>query len=317
MPGGRLTHEERRHIGTGLAEGLGYAEIARRLDRPTSTVTREVARNGGPDGYRADHAHHATGRRARRPKLTTPGVPAADGADGHDAAALGGFVERFADLLGQSGLPRMAARVLTCLLTVDSGSLTAAELVGRLQVSPASISKAITYLETAGVVRRDRGAHGRRERYGIDEDFWFRAWLTSARTNEIWADAAQGGAEILGAGTPAGARLAQMGLFFRRLSNDMTDGGAATIATDDALTVLAALVHAGTPLTPDRLSAALGWSPDRVAEALREAELHPSVTDPVTLGQTGAGAYTVVARPDRLTATQRQALGRHRSLGVR
>ncbi|MGB8944370.1 MAG: helix-turn-helix domain-containing protein, partial [Streptomyces sp.] len=60
MPGGRLTHQDRRHIGAGLAEGLGYAEIARRIDRPTSTVSREVSRNGGPGRYRVDHAHLAT-----------------------------------------------------------------------------------------------------------------------------------------------------------------------------------------------------------------------------------------------------------------
>ncbi|MEU3742958.1 helix-turn-helix domain-containing protein [Streptomyces sp. NPDC032198] len=60
MPGGRPAHQDRRHIGAGLAEGLGYAEIARRIDRPTSTVSREVSRNGGPGGYRVDHAHLAT-----------------------------------------------------------------------------------------------------------------------------------------------------------------------------------------------------------------------------------------------------------------
>ena len=42
MPGGRLTQQERQTITLGLADGLPYAEIARRLDRPTSTVTREV-----------------------------------------------------------------------------------------------------------------------------------------------------------------------------------------------------------------------------------------------------------------------------------
>ncbi|NUT46387.1 MAG: helix-turn-helix domain-containing protein, partial [Saccharothrix sp.] len=51
MPGGRLTDEDRRDIAAGLALGLGYAEIARRLGRPTSTVTREVIRNGGPGDY--------------------------------------------------------------------------------------------------------------------------------------------------------------------------------------------------------------------------------------------------------------------------
>jgi len=60
MPGGRLTRQERQQIALGLADDLSYAEIARRLDRPTSTVTREVMRNGGPTGYRAEtHAMRA------------------------------------------------------------------------------------------------------------------------------------------------------------------------------------------------------------------------------------------------------------------
>ena len=66
MPGGRLTQQERQQIALGLADGLAYAEIARRLDRPTSTITREVMRNGGPTAYRADLAHRATERRAHR-----------------------------------------------------------------------------------------------------------------------------------------------------------------------------------------------------------------------------------------------------------
>ena len=66
MPGGRLTQQERQQIALGLADSLPYAEIARRLDRPTSTITREVMRNGGPTAYRADLAHRATERRAHR-----------------------------------------------------------------------------------------------------------------------------------------------------------------------------------------------------------------------------------------------------------
>ena len=60
MPGGRLTQQERQQIALGLADSLPYAEIARRLERPTSTITREVMRNGGPTAYRADLAHRAT-----------------------------------------------------------------------------------------------------------------------------------------------------------------------------------------------------------------------------------------------------------------
>lgn len=72
MPGGRLTQQERQQIALGLADGLAYAEIARRLERPTSTITREVMRNGGPTAYRADLAHRATERRAHRRRQAAP-----------------------------------------------------------------------------------------------------------------------------------------------------------------------------------------------------------------------------------------------------
>ena len=75
MPGGRLTQQDRQQIALGLADGLAYAEIARRLDRPTSTITREVMRNGGPAGYRADLAHRATQRRTHRRRPASPRGP--------------------------------------------------------------------------------------------------------------------------------------------------------------------------------------------------------------------------------------------------
>ncbi|MET9112347.1 helix-turn-helix domain-containing protein, partial [Streptomyces zhihengii] len=50
MGGGRLTPRDREDIEAGLAAGLACAAIARRLGRPTSTVSREVARNGGRGG---------------------------------------------------------------------------------------------------------------------------------------------------------------------------------------------------------------------------------------------------------------------------
>src|SRR5580704_5717586 len=130
MPGGRLTQQERQQIALGLADGLAYAELARRLDRPTSTVTREVMRNGGPTAYRADLAHRATERRARRHGQAAPREPqAAPLPHGRDAEAMRDYEETFTTVLMASGLPKMISRVLTCLYTTDAGSLTAAELV--------------------------------------------------------------------------------------------------------------------------------------------------------------------------------------------
>ena len=56
-------------IALGCARDESFAEIARRLDRPTSTVSREVELGGGRDGYRATVAQRASCQRAKRPKV--------------------------------------------------------------------------------------------------------------------------------------------------------------------------------------------------------------------------------------------------------
>ena len=66
------------------------------------------------------------------------------------------FIERFAAVLEESGVPRMPARVFVALLAEDSGSLTAAQLAQRLQVSPAAISGAVRYLTQVSLVGRER-----------------------------------------------------------------------------------------------------------------------------------------------------------------
>src|SRR5687768_15021205 len=107
MPGGRLTKQERQQIALGLADDLAYAEIARRLDRPTSTITREVLRNGGPAGYRAELAQRATERRThRRRTAATRGQEPAPQPHGRDPEAVREFEEAFTTLFMQSGLPR-------------------------------------------------------------------------------------------------------------------------------------------------------------------------------------------------------------------
>ena len=63
MPGGRLSRADRERIEAGLARGATYSEMARELDRPVSTVTREIGRNGGVSAYRADHAQALESRR--------------------------------------------------------------------------------------------------------------------------------------------------------------------------------------------------------------------------------------------------------------
>jgi IS30 family transposase len=63
-----LTAVEREEISRGVAAGDSCRAIARRLGRAPSTVSRELARNGGRSRYRAQRADLAADRRAARPK---------------------------------------------------------------------------------------------------------------------------------------------------------------------------------------------------------------------------------------------------------
>ncbi|WP_416486435.1 helix-turn-helix domain-containing protein [Streptomyces sp. CL12] len=222
MPGGRLTQPERQQIALGLADGLAYAEIARRLERPTSTVTREVMRNGGPAAYRADLAHRATGHRARRRRQPAPRGPRTPPQPyGRDAGAVRAYEETLTSVFMQSGTPRMMARVMACLCVSDAGTLTAAELVQRLQVSPASVSKAIAFLESQDLVRRERDER-RRERYSIDDDVWYQSMIASARATAQVAETARQGVAVLVPGTPAARRLENIGRFLDFVSESLT-----------------------------------------------------------------------------------------------
>ena len=66
----RLSLEEREEIRAGLVAGATFAQIGVRLGRSASTVSREVARNGGRRRYRAVAADGAAYRRAARPRVS-------------------------------------------------------------------------------------------------------------------------------------------------------------------------------------------------------------------------------------------------------
>jgi IS30 family transposase len=65
----RLSAAEREDIRSGLDEGVSMREIARRLKRAPSTMSREVKNNGGPEGYAGWRAHRRASDLARRPKV--------------------------------------------------------------------------------------------------------------------------------------------------------------------------------------------------------------------------------------------------------
>jgi len=68
-PGFRLSVLERQEIALAKARGLGVRAIAALLNRPPSTISRELARHTGTDGhYRFLQAEQAARDKAKRPK---------------------------------------------------------------------------------------------------------------------------------------------------------------------------------------------------------------------------------------------------------
>lgn len=63
-----MTLAEREEISRALVVGESMRSVAARLGRAPSTVSREIGRNAGQDGYRASVADEAAWNRALRPK---------------------------------------------------------------------------------------------------------------------------------------------------------------------------------------------------------------------------------------------------------
>jgi IS30 family transposase len=64
-----LTLAEREEISRAMVAGQSLREIAARLGRAPSTISREITRNGGLGSYRANQADQAAWDRAHRPKV--------------------------------------------------------------------------------------------------------------------------------------------------------------------------------------------------------------------------------------------------------
>jgi DNA-binding transcriptional regulator GbsR (MarR family) len=149
-------------------------------------------------------------------------IPEASGAGpARDPVAVRQFIQRFASLLADSGMPRMPARIFVALLTADTSSLTADELAGLLQVSPAAVSGGVRYLVQVGLVSRETEAGSRRHVYRMPDNVWHEVLRVRDRMMMRWADTMRDGADVLGAGTPAGERLAESAMYFDFVSKEL------------------------------------------------------------------------------------------------
>jgi DNA-binding transcriptional regulator GbsR (MarR family) len=131
------------------------------------------------------------------------------------------FIEKFAAMLIVAGFPPMPARVFVALIVTDSGRLTAADLTGLLQISPAAVSGAVRYLAGVGLVHRERVPGTRREYYRMPGDVWHQVMLLRNQALTRWAALLKEGMDLVGAGSPAGRRMASHAGFFEFLAAEM------------------------------------------------------------------------------------------------
>ncbi len=135
--------------------------------------------------------------------------------------AVGRFVERFAAVLVEAGIPRMPARVFAALFATDSGSLTAGELAAQLQASPAAISGGVRYLIGVGMVRREGAPGSRRHHYRVPDGVWDH--VVSGRDQVLghWTDVLKEGIDVVGRETRAGERLSDSVQYFEFVSAEL------------------------------------------------------------------------------------------------
>ena len=125
-----------------------------------------------------------------------------------DEQAVSAYVERFGNTLTEAGMPRLASRVFAQLLADDDGRMTAAELTGSLDVSPAAISGAVRYLTQVSLIGKERERGSRRDVYVVHTDAWHEAILRRDHLLGKLASGMQAGVDAVGGTrTSPGQRL--------------------------------------------------------------------------------------------------------------
>lgn len=136
------------------------------------------------------------------------------GQQGQHEQAVRQFIERFAAVLAQAGIPLMPARVFVALLTADAPRLTADDIAGILQVSPAAVSGAVRYLLPLGLVGRETEPGSRRYWYRMPPDVWHEVVRLRDQMMMRWSQTLRDGLDLLGRDSPAGQRMSESIMYF-------------------------------------------------------------------------------------------------------
>jgi DNA-binding transcriptional ArsR family regulator len=140
-----------------------------------------------------------------------------------DEGAIAEFRERFAQIMVESGMPRMASRVFAALMVTDSGKLSAAELAEQLGVGASAISGAVKYLVQVRLVERGREPGTRHDFCRIHEHTWSH-YISQSDPVLVQVQAgADEGTALLGLDSPAGQRLDETRRFFAFIREEIKE----------------------------------------------------------------------------------------------
>ncbi|GAA0945774.1 MarR family transcriptional regulator [Kribbella koreensis] len=136
-------------------------------------------------------------------------------------AEISQFVERFAGVLTNSGVPTMSARVMARILVSPEGTMTAAELAESLKISQPAVSGAVRQLIQVSFITRERLPGSRKDHYRIRDDVF--AAVLERRNNALgeWESSVLSGVDLFGADSVVGRRLAANAEFFAFIRADL------------------------------------------------------------------------------------------------
>jgi len=131
------------------------------------------------------------------------------------------FVERFAAVLANSGVPTMSARVMGRMLVSPTGTMTSAELAEALRISQPAVSGAVRQLLQVGFISRERIPGSRKDHYRIRDDVF--TAILERRNNALgeWETTSRSGVELFGPDSPVGRRLSEAADFFAFIHQDL------------------------------------------------------------------------------------------------
>lgn len=155
-----LSLAEREEISRGVVSGRSIRSIATVLGRSPSTVSRELRRNGGSNGYRANRADQAAWDRARRPKTCK-------------LARHRALARQVAAKLQRRWSPQQIAGWLKCIHPDDMSGQVSHETIYRtlfIQARGALKQELLGYLRRTRAMRRSRHHNQKTDNHGRISD---------------------------------------------------------------------------------------------------------------------------------------------------